>query len=77
MHSRMSISLWLSGFWVCALNMFTRSLAILPLCNSSGTIPGAVSQFTGPSSGICLGDDVTFTCVEALLISPPGQSTLE
>ena len=22
-----------------------------------------MSQFTGPSSGICLGEDVTFTCV--------------
>ena len=24
---------------------------------------GALSQFTGPSTGICPGDDVTFTCV--------------
>ena len=30
---------------------------------NSGTIPGTLSQFTGPSSGICPGDDVTFTCV--------------
>ena len=36
--------------------MCTSSLATLPLS-------GTVSQFTGPSSGICPGDDVTFTCV--------------
>ena len=39
--------------------MCTSSLATLPL----GTISGTLSQFTGPSSGICPGDDVTFTCV--------------
>ena len=39
--------------------MCTSSLATLPLW----TISGALSQFSGPSSGICLGDDVTFTCV--------------
>ena len=35
------------------------------MCTSSfgGTISGALSQFTGPSNGICPGDDVTFTCV--------------
>ena len=60
----MSISLWLSGFWVCALSLgkvcvATSSLATLPLWTISGTL----SQFTGPSSGICPGDGVTFTCV--------------
>ena len=39
--------------------MCTSSLATLPL----RTISGTVSQFTGPSSGICPGDDVIFTCV--------------
>ena len=39
--------------------MCTSSLATLPLW----TVSGALSQFTGPSSGICPGDDVTFTCV--------------
>ena len=34
-------------------------MATLPL----GTISGTLSQFSGPSSGICPGDDVTFTCV--------------
>ena len=34
-------------------------MATLPL----GTISGTLSQFTGPSSWICPGDDVTFTCV--------------
>ena len=26
-------------------------------------LPGTQSQFTGPSNGICPGDNVTFTCV--------------
>ena len=30
---------------------------------NSGTISGTLSQLTGPSSAICPGDDVTFTCV--------------
>ena len=39
--------------------MCTSSLATLPL----ETISGTLSKFSGPSSGICPGDDVTFTCV--------------
>ena len=30
---------------------------------NSGTILGTLSQFSGPSSGICPGDGVAFTCV--------------
>ena len=38
-----------------------------------------MSQFSGPSSGICPGDDVTFTCVvdsgaTRWTFSPPGES---
>ena len=39
--------------------MCTSSLATLSL----GAISGTLSQFSGPSSGICPGDDVTFTCL--------------
>ena len=48
--------------------MCTSSLATLPFCNS-GTISGTVSQFTGPSSGICPGEDVTFTCVASTTVT--------
>ena len=43
--------------------MCTDLLVTLPILNSGTIISGAVSQFTGPFSGICPGDDVTFTCV--------------
>ena len=41
-------------------------------------ISGTLSQFSGPSSGICPGDDVTFTCVvdsgvTRWTFSPPGE----
>ena len=41
--------------------MAVQGLSIL--CQRKLTLPGALSQFTGPSNGVCPGDDVTFTCV--------------
>ena len=39
-------------------------------------VPGAQNQFTGPSNGICPGDDVTFTCVvDTILTSWRVNST--
>ena len=59
----MNISLWLSGFWVFALFLGKVCLIALWLFCNCETISGTLSQFTRPSSGICPGDNVRYTCV--------------